>query len=133
MKLQTISIVALALVFGVSAAVGVRLFAKTRSPLWSETIEVLVATKDIPRYATISSGDVQLKSIPKDMTPSQAITKIEEVFDRGAVNPVGRGEILVERDLSKKGIRGMAGGVPEGMRAITIRTPDVSTGVAGFT
>lgn len=133
MKLQTIFIAVLAVVFGISAAVGVRLFVESRTPRWAETAEVLVASRDLPRYASISTGDVQVKAMPKELVPYGAMTKLDDIFDRGTVNTIGRGEVIVERDLSKKGVRGIAGGVPEGMRAITIRTPDVSTGVAGFT
>jgi pilus assembly protein CpaB len=125
---------ALALVSGLSAAVGVN---SLRQPVVAaepvEAVEIVVAITDIPRFTTITTDMVSLHPYPKDLVPSAAMKSVEEVIDRVVYVPLLKDEPVLNSKLAAKGLgRGMAAGIPKGMQAYTIPTPTVSAGVAGF-
>lgn len=135
MRLQSILVVALALVFGGSAAVGVRSFVNSRGPSApkSDTVPVVVALIDIARGGTITSDLISTRDYPKNMVPHGALTKLEEAIDRAVSIPLLKNEPLLDAKLSPRGAgRGLAALVPKGMRAVTIQTPNIASGVAGF-
>src|SRR3954451_18929531 len=67
------------------------------------------------------------------MVPVGALTKTEEAVERAVSIPLVKDETLQAAKLSPKGAgRGLAALVPTGMRAFTIQTPNVASGVAGF-
>ena len=84
MRLQSILVVALALVFGGSAAVGVRSFVKGRGTAVPkvDTVPVVVAVIDIGRMGVITSELVKTRNYPKTMVPEGALTKLEDAIDR---------------------------------------------------
>jgi pilus assembly protein CpaB len=134
MSLRTIIVSALALMCGISAAVGVNAF---RSPSEAaperETVDVVVTAIDIPRGTTITEDYVFVRQWPKDQLPEGAIASIEKAVDRTVVIPLLKGEPVVEKKIaSKEAGRGMAPLVTKGMRAFTIHTPTAAAGVAGF-
>lgn len=135
MRLQSLFAVVLALTFGGSAAVGVRSFVQrsgTAGPK-AETVPVVVAVVDIARGGTITSELVKTRDYPKDMVPAGALTKPSEAIDRAVAIPLVKDEPVLEGKLSTRGAgRGLAALVPSGMRAVTIQTPNVASGVAGF-
>jgi pilus assembly protein CpaB len=133
-SLRTILILVLALVSGVSAAVGINAL---RQPVQAseapESVLIVVATADVQRFTTISTDMVTTHPYPKDMVPKGALTSVEEALDRVVYVPLLKDEPVIDSKLAAKGLgRGMAAGIPSGMEAFTIRTPDVSAGVAGF-
>ena len=131
MSVRTILVIALALIFGCSAAVGIANL-RSLSPT-TETVPILLAAVDIPSFGLIHVDMVKTYDCPKDLLPPGAITKIEDALDRCVLNPLVKGEILIEGKLAPRGAgRGMAAVIPEGMRAYTIHTPTVEAGVAGF-
>ncbi|HEX8200738.1 MAG TPA: Flp pilus assembly protein CpaB, partial [Isosphaeraceae bacterium] len=135
MRPQTILIVAMALVFGGSAAVGVYTVVK-RSKGAAPAVErapVVVAEVDIARGTTLSAEQLKLREFPKDLAPAGALTKLEDAMDRVAFVPLVHGEPVLESRLTPKGAgRGMAALIPKGMRASTIQTTNIAAGVAGF-
>jgi pilus assembly protein CpaB len=86
----------------------------------------------------IEAGEV-LK--PEDVMPvawpaaapiEGAYSRIEDVVGREALFPLAKGQPLIDRDLSMPGSgTGLASKVPDGMRAVTLRSNEV-VGVAGF-
>src|SRR5262249_23627523 len=125
----------LALVFGTTAAIGVSKF--TRSPAASgtdaETVGVVVATKDIPRFTTLTAEMLRVQQFPKDLVPPGSASRVEDVVDRVCDSHLVKDEPVMEAKLTPKGSgRGMGSVIPKGMRAVTITTPNVATGVAGF-
>lgn len=134
MRLKTVLIGAFALVFGLSAAIGVYLLGSRTQPSPKlEMVSVLVAAVDINRGQTLAAADVLKRDWPKDLVPEGAITNLDEALDRAVAIPLTKGDLLVEQKLASKGSgRGMASIIPPGMRAVTIQTPNVATGVAGF-
>ncbi len=135
MRLQSILVVALALVFGGSAAVGVRSFVNNRGTAapQADTVPVVVAIIDIARGGMITSDLIKMRDFPKTMVPAGALTKPEDAIGRAVAIPLVRDETVLDAKLSPKGAgRGLAALVPLGMRAVTIQTPNVASGVAGF-
>ena len=135
MRLQSLLVVALALVFGGSAAVGVRSFVNNRGTAApkADTVPVVVAVIDIARGGMITSDLIKTRDFPKDMVPAGALTKPEDAIGRAVAIPLVKDETVLDAKLSPKGAgRGLAALVPKGMRAVTIQTPNVASGVAGF-
>jgi pilus assembly protein CpaB len=132
MRPQSIIAVVLALVFGGSAAMGVRQYVGVGQPPKPETVSVVVAATSIPRGMLVSNDLLRTRDYPKDLVPAGAILKMEDASGRSAYASMVKDEPVLESKLSPKGHRGMASLVPEGMRAFTITTPNVSAGVAGF-
>jgi pilus assembly protein CpaB len=133
-SLRTVLILALALIAGVSAAAGVNAL---RQPVAAsegpDSVLIVVATGDIPRFTTVSVDMVTTHPYPKDLVPSGALTSVEEALDRVVYVPLMKDEPVLNNKLAAKGLgRGMAAGIPAGMQAYTIPTPTVSAGVAGF-
>jgi pilus assembly protein CpaB len=123
--------VVLAVVLGGSAAVGVRQYVgQTQAVV--ETTPVVVAAIDIPRGMLMSNDLVKTQNYPKGMVPAGAILKTDDVLERSAYFSLAKDEPLLDNKLSPKGHRGLASLVPKGMRAFTITTPNVASGVAGF-
>ena len=134
MSFRTVLIVMLALVCGVSAAIGINVL---RQPVAAaeapEMVSIVVATGDIPRFTTISTDMVVMHPYPKDLAPSGYLTSVEEALDRVVYAPMVKDEPVLNGKLAAKGLgRGMAAGIPDGMQAYTIPTATVSSGVAGF-
>jgi pilus assembly protein CpaB len=128
-------VAALALIFGISAAVGVNFLMANRGVDAAnvDTVPVQVAAMDIHRGGMITSDLITTREFPKGMVPPGAITKFEDAIDRAVSIPMVKGEPVLDIKLSPKGAgRGLAALVPKGMRAVTIQTPNVATGVAGF-
>jgi pilus assembly protein CpaB len=129
---QSIIAVVLALVFGGSAAIGVRQYVGLGTGFRGETVPVVVAGINIPRGMLVSADLIKTRDYPKDLVPAQAILKTEDALERSAFTSMVKDEPLLDTKLSPKGHRGLASLVPEGMRAFTITTPNVAAGVAGF-
>jgi pilus assembly protein CpaB len=125
-----------ALAFGGSAAVGVNKYMTNKPGVvyrGVETVPVVVAAVDIPRGASITAGLVKTRDYPKGILPSGTLAKVDDVLDRAVFIPLMKDEPVLDGKLAPKGSkRGMAALVPSGMRAFTIHTPSVASGVAGF-
>jgi pilus assembly protein CpaB len=131
---RSILIVILALVLGGSAAIGINSM-RTQGPAAPrpETTTVVVASTDIPPFAVLTSDLLKTHECPKDLVPAGALTSIDDALDRAVLNPLVKGETLLDAKLAPRGgARGMAAKIPKGMRAFTIHTPTVEAGVAGF-
>jgi pilus assembly protein CpaB len=133
-RLQTILALVLALVFGGSAAAGVNLYLKSLGRAEKvDTVPVVVAAADVPRGGTLTADVIATRDFPRAIAPAGALSKPEEAIDRVVALPLVGGEPVLEAKLSPKGAgRGLAALVPKGMRAVTIHTPNVAAGVAGF-
>ncbi len=136
MSLRSGLIVMLALLFGGSAAVGVSRFVTDRPGAAArpvDTVPVVVALADIPRGALLTADLVKTRDYPKGMRPPGTLSKVEDALDRAVFIPLVKDEPVLDAKLAPKGAkRGMAALVPDGLRAFTIHTPSVASGVAGF-
>src|SRR5690348_13711357 len=115
-------VVVLALFFGGSAAVGINALRSAPPPAAAgpETVPVVVAAVDVPRFSTLSGVMLKTREFPKDMVPPGALTRAEDALDRVTLNQLVTDEPVLDAKLASRGAgRGMAPGIPEGMRAFT--------------
>jgi pilus assembly protein CpaB len=135
MKMRTILTVCLALVFGLSAVYGVMTWmAQARgggAPV--DTVGVVIITKDVPRYTPLSAEVLKVTQFPKKLAPPGSAAKVEELAGRVLDVALVKDEAVLESKLVPKGAgRGMASGIPKGMRALTIQTANIASAVAGL-
>src|SRR4051812_46378572 len=84
--------VLLALIFGVSAAVGVNSYLQGSPVTKADMVPVLVAAIDMARGGNVTSEMVKIKESPKDMVPIGALSKPEEAVDRAISIPLIKDE-----------------------------------------
>jgi len=133
MQLRTLLIGLCALICGISAACGAYLLRGNSITVKEELVTVVVAAKNIPRGKTISPDDLETRQWPKHLQPADGFVERALVCERTVSIPLLKGELLLESKLAAKGSgRGMAALIPAGMRAYSIQSPNVSTGVSGF-
>lgn len=134
MTRKTFLIFVLAIVFGLSVAVGINLVLKQDgSGERPDTVTVVVATVDISRATVISAAQVATRELPSDHVPPGVISTVEDAVGRAALTNLGKGDWILARDLAGKNSgAGLAALIPQGMRALTIQTPNVAVGVAGL-
>ena len=94
----------------------------------------MTAAVDIPRGGTIIDASmIRIESVPKRWANPKAISKIEDAVGRVVTIPILEGEPVLSSKIAAKGAGvGLAAIIPKGMRAFTIQTPTIATGVAGF-
>jgi len=93
---------------------------------------IVAAARDLPVGATLTREDVTLLNWYSGSLPQGAFTKTEAVVGRPLLFPLGAKQPVIDRDLGLPGAGiGLAGKIPEGMRAIAVRSNEIS-GVAGF-
>jgi len=94
---------------------------------------VVVAVVDLQRGASITPEEVKIKEFPRDLVPAGALSKLEDAVNRVIFVPLTKDEPVLESKLAPKGSgRGVSALIPPGMRAYTVKVPDVAQGVAGF-
>src|SRR4051812_38931165 len=132
MRFQTFLVLILALVCGGAAVVGVKEALQAREPSGrGDTVPVLGAAGDGPPVAVVAADMVKTQDWPKDLVPAGALTKAEDAVDRAVLNPLVRGDVVLDAKLAPRGAgRGMAAQIPRGKRAFTIHTPTIEAGVA---
>ena len=94
--------------------------------------QIVVAAAELPVGATLSQKDVALLDWYSDALPSGAFTKTDAVVGHPLLYPMAAHEPILQQDLGVEGAGiGLAGKIPEGMRAVAIRSNEI-IGVAGF-
>jgi pilus assembly protein CpaB len=133
MSPRSLLVVVVALVFGGSAAMGVNSFISNPPSSKVDAVPVVVAALDIPRGGNLTAEMVKTSEYPKHLVPVGAINKVQDAIDRAVFIPLMKDDPVLEGKLAPKGSgRGLAALVPKGLRAFTIQTPNIATGVAGF-
>src|SRR5256885_16841687 len=95
------------------------------------TVQVVVAASDLPVGVTLSSKDLTQVDWFSDTLPAGAFTKPDTVLGRPLLYPLVAKQPVLERDLGVQGAGvGLAGKIPEGMRATAVRSNEIF-GVAG--
>ena len=135
MSVRSLLMVALALILGVSTSVLVNSYMQ-RVPGPDSTVvsvPVVVAVRDLPRWESITPEAVKIKQFPEDLVPPGALSKLEDAVNRGIFVPLTKDDWVLESKLAPKGAgRGLSALIPPGMRAYSVKVPDVAQGVAGF-
>ena len=93
---------------------------------------VVVAKTDIAPRIKITEEMLEVKEMPKDSVPSDAIEKREEILEKPARMNILAGDVITSRKIYKSEDQtGFVGTIPPDCRAISIPVNDV-TGVSGF-
>jgi pilus assembly protein CpaB len=95
-------------------------------------IKVVAATKPMSAGSPIGADNVTLIDWPASMPVSGAFTKVEDVIGRSVIYPINEHQPILDHDVASAGSGiGLTVKIPEGMRAVSVRSNDV-VGVAGF-
>jgi Flp pilus assembly protein CpaB len=86
-------VVALALVCGLAAAVGVNALQNT------DTVQVVVAAADIPCHAKLTARDLVLQSRPQGVFAKGTQTRIEDVINKYTNRSLAQGEMIIASGL----------------------------------
>ena len=135
MSIRTVLIVLLAVPFGVCAVVGVNALrgGSAAAAAEEEKVTVVVAAADIPRFTAVTADMVKTRDYPKSFAPAGGASRVEDVVDRVTDSQVVQDEPVLDARLAPRDAgRGVAAVIPQGMRALTILTPNLASGVAGL-
>ncbi|MEY2726535.1 MAG: hypothetical protein RLZZ458_2402 [Planctomycetota bacterium] len=132
MQTRTILVGAFAVIFGIVSAVGA-FVSQRRADSAPATHEVIVASEDLPWGTVLETQHLRVSRFPVDAIPENAIRKIDDALGRTSRDNLARGQLLVATRLTEPGAgRGLPPLIPKGLRAVSIQTPNVSSGVTGF-
>ena len=134
---RSLIVIALAIVCGAAAAVGVNQFLSRQAQAQAnrnvEATPVLVAKRTVARGEMLSAEMVETVQWPAGMVPPGAVTKTEGAVGHTAVTTIMAGEPIFTAMLTDgAGTNFVSSIVKPGMRAYTIRTKGPSSSVAGF-
>jgi Flp pilus assembly protein CpaB len=131
MTMRTYLIVGLALVFGLTSAMGINVFLKTRAAnVEREMVQIAVGgDKGHPRLVPLGQFDIKWKHVPKDAIPPGALLATEDVVDRLPRIDIAKGEHITDNMLTAKGAKGIAGAIPPGKVSFAIRNAIVPSNV----
>jgi pilus assembly protein CpaB len=98
----------------------------------SSTARVVVASRDLPLGAVLSSADVKVVEWPASALPRGYVNDPQAVIGRGLITAVSAHEPLLPTKMaSKEEGGGLTIVIPQGMRAVSVKVDEV-VGVAGF-
>src|SRR6185312_7034940 len=87
---------------------------------------MVVAARPLPVGAMLDAESVKVVRVPEKFFPKGAFSVLEEVLGRGVISPMEPDEAIASARISAKGSGvGLAGMIPSGMRAISVRVNDV--------
>lgn len=132
--IRSLIVILLAVICGVSAAIGVIRLTPRTEKASVETRSVYVAAAPLRRGSKIDELDIKEVQWPVDLIPQGVITNKDDVIGRSALSSVSTNEPLMGVKISDaKGSGGFASNrIPPGMRACTIQTKGASESVAGL-
>jgi pilus assembly protein CpaB len=133
-RTRTVLVLAIAVLTASAASYGVYTAVK-RIPVREvevATVHAVVATTNLPIGTLVTAEQVKLVPWPSRNQVPGAFSSIEQVVNRGVVQPIGENEPVTERKLAPLGAgAGLSPTIPAGMRAISVKVNEV-IGVAGF-
>lgn len=140
MNVKTTVPLAVAVVLGTVAAIVASQIVKQRpvainsdgsGPVMNLT-DVVVAARDIPPGATLTSDDLKVLKIENPTAPANVATNPSAIFTRVAKVQIPAGQMVHESFLAERGVAGgLPGVIAPGFRAMTIEVNEFS-GVAGL-
>lgn len=122
-------LIALALALVVTG--GLFYYLKVKSIENQDKVRVMTAVSNIEANTVIKNAQIKEISVPQNSVVSGAIVDKEKVVGRVAKEPIYKGEQILQMNLLKgEKEEGLSAVIPEGFRAVTIKT-DMVTGVGG--
>lgn len=105
---------------------------RNQKPAAPLTVRVVAAVDQLTAGTPLAATNLKVVDWPASIPLTGSFSKPEQIIGRSLVYPVSPNQPLVESDLAAPGSGiGLSVKIPEGMRAISIRSNDV-VGVAGF-
>ncbi|QOV89268.1 Flp pilus assembly protein CpaB [Humisphaera borealis] len=102
--------------------------AQTKDPV----IGIVVATKDLPPGKELATDDLVVTRLPAESMPSGSFRTVQELIGRTTLQPLVKGQSIVEPLLAPTGAKGgLMGLIPSGHRAMTVEVNEFS-GLAGM-
>ena len=96
------------------------------------TRSVVVAKSDIGAQTILKREMLELKELPEDMVPTNAVSDAGAVINRTTKAMIFSGDVITEQKIyGSNEPTGFVGSIPKDCRAISVSVNDV-TGVAGF-
>lgn len=131
---RTIVVIAIALVTATIASFGVYR-AIQRIPVREvevASVHAVVASASLPVGTLVTKDHVKVVAWPARTQVQGAFSSVEDVVNRGVIQPIGENEPVTENKLAPLGAGGgLPPTIPPGMRAISVKVNEV-IGVAGF-
>jgi pilus assembly protein CpaB len=131
---RTIAVIAIALVTATVASFGVYR-AIQRIPVREvevASVHAVVASASLPVGTLVTKDHVKVVAWPARTQVQGAFSSVEQVVNRGVLQPIGENEPVTENKLAPLGAGGgLPPTIPPGMRAISVKVNEV-IGVAGF-
>ncbi len=87
----------------------------------SDTVEILVAVRDIPAIQLIATNDVAARRVKKEDAPPEALTNSLQLIGQVLITPVLEGQVFTTRHLAttQSGVH-LAATLPPGFRAMGV-------------
>jgi pilus assembly protein CpaB len=105
---------------------------KSQRPAAPTTIRVVAAVDELPAGTPLTPQSLKVVDWPSSIPLAGAFTKPDQIIGRSLIYPLSPNQPVVESSLAAPGSGiGLSVKIPDGMRAISIRSNDV-VGVAGF-
>ncbi|HXW05331.1 MAG TPA: Flp pilus assembly protein CpaB [Vicinamibacterales bacterium] len=96
------------------------------------TIDVVVAQYDLKLGTRVTADHVRVVKWPADTKVPGSFAKVEDIVNRGVINPIAENEPVTEAKLAAlEAGAGLPPSIPPGMRAVSVKVNEV-VGVAGF-
>src|SRR6266851_2399931 len=100
MSMRTVLVVILAVVCGVTAAMGISALMRPNPVAAAPEVEVekvavVVAVNDLGRFTTMTPELIKVRLFAKDSVPTEAVSNVEEVRGRALLQPVVKGEAIL--------------------------------------
>lgn len=100
-------------------------------PRGGETVQVVVAAREVPRGIVAAHPEeyFKLESLPRELVPPTAMTQLEQVKNKVVLRPIDAGQFCTARDLGEE--ESLTHDLPEGHLALAVRVT-LDSSVAGF-
>jgi pilus assembly protein CpaB len=131
MSPKSIILLAMALGCGLVAAVGINQI-MARPSEQAETIQIVVAKREIQKGEPFRPDDIRLMDWPKETVPEGALDSVEKLADMRSRGMIYPGEPIIDKKLIKKGdMTSLSTEFPPGMKGISVKV-DNESGIAGM-
>ena len=127
-------IIVLALILSIVTSVLVYFYIKGNTKTTAPQIEyatVYVAVKTIPARSKITSADVKMVNIARELLNASAVTDINEISGKYAFESIIQGEQIIKERLADEKSMMLSFRIPEGMKAVRMNVNE-QLAVAGF-
>jgi Flp pilus assembly protein CpaB len=92
--------------------------AEARSARYGDIVLVPVATRPLRLGATVRSGDITMRAMPRAFVPEGAV--VRDATGRTVIVPVVAGEVVLAAKLAPAGLNGVAALLRPGERALAV-------------